>query len=72
MTTMADEACVRVAVRARPLSFKEKEEGASSCVTVLASQDQVVVGKQGAGDETSTFTFDYVLDPQCNQVFIPP
>jgi hypothetical protein len=70
MAAKADESCVRVAVRARPLSFKEKDEGATSCVTVLPSQNQVVVGKAGAGDENSTFTFDYVLDPESNQVHV--
>lgn len=30
----ADEGSVRVAVRVRPLSFKEKEEGSAACATV--------------------------------------
>ncbi|XP_070566373.1 kinesin-like protein KIF27 isoform X2 [Ptychodera flava] len=55
------EVPVKVAVRVRPLSPKEKLHHHQVCVKVLAGSNQLVLGKDRA------FTFDYVLSAKSTQ-----
>mmetsp|Transcript_26758 Transcript_26758/g.64880 ORF Transcript_26758/g.64880 Transcript_26758/m.64880 type:complete len:1698 (+) Transcript_26758:95-5188(+) len=58
---MPDKDCsVRVAVRSRPLSSKEKAERAKSCLR-SPQEGQLVIGRSHA------FTYDYVFEEQVNQ-----
>ena len=57
----AADCCVRVAVRVRPLSAREKVDRCNECVAVLDSERQVAMGKGSA------FTYDYVFGTQSTQ-----
>uniref|UniRef100_A0A8D2LZH9 Kinesin family member 4B n=1 Tax=Varanus komodoensis TaxID=61221 RepID=A0A8D2LZH9_VARKO len=52
---------VRVALRCRPLVPKELAEGCQMCLSFVAGEQQVVLGKD------KPFTYDYVFDPSTEQ-----
>ncbi|KAJ1968527.1 hypothetical protein H4R35_006403 [Dimargaris xerosporica] len=52
---------VQVALRVRPLTAKEQQEGEGSCVAYIPDQPQIVVNQE------KSFTFDHVLDPATTQ-----
>ncbi|KAJ1980548.1 hypothetical protein H4R34_002419 [Dimargaris verticillata] len=54
-------ATVQVALRVRPLTAKEQQEGDGSCVAYIPGQPQIVVNQE------KSFTFDQVLDPAATQ-----
>ncbi|KAL3982081.1 Kinesin motor domain family protein [Acanthocheilonema viteae] len=53
---MGDPSCVRVAVRVRPQSEREKVENSHICTNVLQKEAQVTIGGE------RSFTFDYAFD----------
>uniref|UniRef100_A0A8R1TTT1 Kinesin-like protein n=1 Tax=Onchocerca volvulus TaxID=6282 RepID=A0A8R1TTT1_ONCVO len=53
---MGDPNCVRVAVRVRPQSEREKVENSHICTNVLQKEAQVTIGGE------RSFTFDYAFD----------
>lgn len=56
--------CVKVVVRARPLSQKEIDEGHKKTVHMDLQLGQVVVDEPEKG-EPKIFTFDHVYDERC-------
>ncbi|XP_055333423.1 kinesin-like protein KIF21A isoform X2 [Paramacrobiotus metropolitanus] len=63
--TPDDKTSVRVAVRVRPLSAREREEFQSACLAVALAESQIIIGTERA------FTFDYTFnsDTEQNDVF---
>nr|CDQ00863.2 BMA-KLP-12, isoform a [Brugia malayi] len=53
---MDDSSCVRVAVRVRPQSEREKVENSHVCTNVLQKEAQITIGGE------RSFTFDYAFD----------
>uniref|UniRef100_A0A1I7VVP7 Kinesin-like protein n=1 Tax=Loa loa TaxID=7209 RepID=A0A1I7VVP7_LOALO len=53
---MSDPSCVRVAVRVRPQSEREKVENSHVCTNVLQKEAQVTIGGE------RSFTFDHAFD----------
>lgn len=56
-----DASSVRVAVRVRPLSGREKVDRCDECVSVLEADQQIVMGKN------RSFTYDYVFGTYSQQ-----
>uniref|UniRef100_A0A0N5AZQ2 Kinesin motor domain-containing protein n=1 Tax=Syphacia muris TaxID=451379 RepID=A0A0N5AZQ2_9BILA len=52
--------CVKVAVRTRPFSVKEKAEGASECLEYFVDNNQIAINGR-------FFAFDVIFDPVCSQ-----
>ncbi|XP_067863557.1 kinesin-like protein KIF21B isoform X2 [Heptranchias perlo] len=61
MATNQDGCSVKVALRVRPQSAKEKIEGCHICTLVTPGEPQVVLGKDKA------FTFDFMFDMDARQ-----
>jgi kinesin family protein 3/17 len=65
------EECVRVVVRCRPMSSKEKDDGRQKVVEMDKKRGSVVLHadqtKGGSGEPPKTFTFDQVYDDTSQQ-----
>ncbi|XP_042198029.1 kinesin-like protein KIF21B [Callorhinchus milii] len=61
MASSQEGCCVKVALRIRPQSGKEKVEGCHICTLVTPGEPQVILGKDKA------FTFDFVFDTEARQ-----
>lgn len=62
--------CVRVAVRCRPLSERERAEGQRGAVAVDAAAAQVTLRSaplRAAGEAPRAFTFDCAFGPEASQ-----
>ena len=59
---------VRVVVRCRPFSKKEKDAGYSSVLTVDRSRKFIALLKADTTSDEKCFTFDNVFDESCSQV----
>ena len=58
---------VRVVVRVRPLSSKEKQDGREMVVKVDKKAGMILVKEPGSSDPPKQFTFDNVYQPGCAQ-----
>ena len=65
----AKDECVKVVVRIRPLSRKEKQDGHQANTTANEKNGQIVVEnpKGDEGEPPKTFTFDHVFSDTCTQ-----
>jgi len=63
------EECVKVVVRIRPISSKEKQDGREVTVTANEGRGDIIVRNPKLDDreEPKTFTFDAVFGPNCTQ-----
>lgn len=63
--------CVKVAVRCRPLSEKEKEEDFENIVKVQTDRGEIVVmNDKKPGEKERVFSFDMAFEPYCKQEFV--
>ena len=63
-----DSECVRVVVRIRPLSEKERQDGRKVVVTTNEDRGEIRIAPPGEGSEDpKTFTFDRVYGTNCTQ-----
>lgn len=65
MARPASSECVRVAVRCRPLSERERADRQAEVVAVDAAAAQVVL--RAAGEAPRAFTFDRAFGPEASQ-----
>lgn len=65
---MSEKECVKVAVRCRPMSEKEKDKGFGEIVTVVPERGEIVVQNQkDKREQERTFSFDMTFQPGCLQ-----
>ena len=59
--------CVRVAVRCRPLSSTEKQDGREMIVDITTSRGEIIIRNPKDNEQPKTFAFDNVYDWNNNQ-----
>ena len=62
---------MKVAVRCRPLSEKEKEEDFENIVKVQTDRGEIVVmNDKKPGEKERVFSFDMAFEPYCEQELV--
>lgn len=59
--------CVKVAVRCRPLSQKEKDKSEQQIVQVDNKYSEISISNPSKPGEAKRFTFDFTYSPNCSQ-----
>jgi hypothetical protein len=65
---MSEKESVKVVMRCRPFSEREKEGGYANCVDINKDTASVSIKSQNSSDPAKLFTFDSVFDGTSTQV----